>query len=295
MKLTSGYSNIIKLSVLILILAESVVYPEELADSLKKHSRLYVGISGGISTNKIINTGILSISDITSINKAIYSGNFGLEAGYFFSRTVGISTGVEYNSYSAELLLNAYTNKFTTTDSENETYEKRVSGSDIKELQNISFISVPVCLDFNIPAGRAAGFFLKAGVNLSIPVKHEYTSSGTFTFTGYYPAYNILFQNLPEYGFPDNEVISSRGSLELKSYIVEGVISAGFRYIIKSKIQISAGASFSRSLATISKYSSTDQFQLASDVNTINSIMGGCKNSVTQSMGLRISVTYFLK
>lgn len=295
MKLTSRYSHFIKLSVVILILAESVVCSQERTDSLKKHRGFFAGISVGASKNKIINEGILSVSDIISENKAGYSASFALELGYLFSRSAGISTGIGYNSYSAELLLNTYSNKFTTTDSENETYEKRISGTSIKELQNISFISVPVCLTFQIPAARAFGLFLKAGVDLAIPVKHEYSSTGTFTFTGYYPAYNILFHDMPEYGFPSNTVISDRGTLELKPYIIEGIAIAGFQYTLKSKFKISAGASYSRSLSTISNFSNPENFQLSPDVSTVNSLMGGCKNSVAESLGLKISILYILK
>jgi hypothetical protein len=295
MKLIYRYSSSIKLFLTVLILAEGVVCSQERADSLKKHPGFFAGISGGASKNTIINTGILSVSDIISKNKAGYSASFALELGYLFSRSAGISTGIGYNSYSPELLLNTYTNKFTTTDSENETYEKRISGTYIKELQNISFLNVPVCLTFQIPAGRAFGFFLKAGVGLSIPVKHEYNSMGTFTFTGYYPAYNILFHDLPEYGFPSDTVISSRGSLELKPYIIEGMAIAGFQYTLKSKFRISAGVSYSRSLSTISDYKKPENFQLSTDVSTVNSLMGGCKNSVAESLGLKVSFIYILK
>jgi hypothetical protein len=132
-------------------------------------------------------------------------------------------------------------------------------------------------------------------VGLSIPVKHEYYSTGTFTFTGYYPAYNILFHDLPEYGFPANTEIAGRGDIELRPFIVEGLANAGVRYTIKSRFRISAGVCYSRSLSDISNYHSPGNFQLSSDVNAINSFMGGFKSSVTESFGVNISIIYFLK
>jgi hypothetical protein len=281
--------------VLLLFPAEGTGYSGERTDSLNNHPGLFAGVSFGASRNRIIHEGILSSSDITGENKTGMSGNFGIELGYFFSRYVGISTGVGYSSYNSGLLLNTYSNSFTATDSENETYEKRVSGSAIKEVRNISLLSIPVCLNFQSNGDKPFGLFLKAGVNLSFPVKRQYNSTGTFTYTGYYPAYNILFHDLPEYGFPGNTVISDRGDIELKPFIVEGLANAGIRYTIKDILRISAGVSFSRSLQDISNYRSPGEFQLSSDANSINSMTGGLKSSVTESLGVSISIVYLLK
>jgi hypothetical protein len=281
--------------VLIMIMAETAIFSREKADSLMKPPKFFIGISAGPSMNSIISTGINTVSDLTSLKKNTYSGSYELELGYFFSGPVGISTGIGYNSYSSELSLGAYSNKFNTKDSEGEDYERRVSGSNIKELQNISYLSVPVCLNFRIPAGTAFGLFLKAGVNFSFPQKHEYNSSGTFDFSGYYSAYNVVLHDLPAYGFSSNSIVSTKGDPELKPYDIEGLAIAGFQCTIKRKFQIAVGASYSRSLSTISNYSATDEFQLTSDIDRINSMMGGCKNSIAESIGLRLTFRYYIR
>jgi hypothetical protein len=193
------------------------------------------------------------------------------------------------------LSLNSYTNKFNTIDSENETYERRVSGSDIKEIQKISFLNVPLCINFQIPTDGKFAIFLQAGVNLSIPLTYKYNSSGIFTFTGYYPAYNVLLQNLPDYGFPSNSTIISNGKLELKPTVFDGLARAGFQLFISEKIQIALGVTYSRSLSNISKYTSPDKFQLSSDIDQINSMMGGSSKTITQSVGLNLSFRYYIK
>ena len=45
------------------------------------------------------------------------------------------------------------------------------------------------------------GFMIQGGVNMAIISKNSYTSTGTFTYKGYYPAYNVLLENLPNYAF----------------------------------------------------------------------------------------------
>ena len=110
-----------------------------------------------------------------------------------------------------------------------------------------------------------------------------------------YPAYNVLLEDLPAYGFPSNVSSVSKGELELKSFDVNMIASAGFDFFVQKKIQIGIGAFYSKSLSNISAYSSTDKFQLSSDVNQINSLMGASSNVSVQSMGILISLRYYLK
>lgn len=280
------------ISLLFIFFADAVTFSQETDESEPTIPKFYIGITAGQSFNQIVNNGILSISGLSSKNKNSLSG--AVELGYFFSKNFGISTGLGYNSFSTELSLNSYTNKFNSTDSENETYERRVTGSDIREIQKISFLNVPFCINFQIPIGSKSGFFLQAGVNLSIPISKEYNSSGTFTFTGFYPAYNVLLQNLPDYGFPSNSTVISNGNLELKPTISDGLARAGFQLFIGKKIQIALGVTYYRSLSNISKYASPDKFQLSSDINQINSMMGGSSKTTTQSVGLSLSLRYYI-
>ena len=119
--------------------------------------------------------------------------------------------------------------------------------------------------------------------------------SGTFTFKGYYPAYNVLLEDLPAYGFPSDVISASKGELELKPFDVNMIASAGFDFFVQKNIQLAVAAFYSKSLSNISAYSSSDTFRLSSDVNQINSFMGGRSNATVQSMGIKISFRYYLK
>jgi hypothetical protein len=81
----------------------------------------------------------------------------------------------------------------------------------------------------------------------------------------------------------------------LQSYNIEGLASAGFQFLIANKLQLSIGASYSRSLTDITTYTEQDKFQLVSDVSMIKSMLGGCSSTVYESMGLRLSLRYFFK
>ena len=263
------------------------------ADSTVVKPGLFVGLSFGPSQSSISNEGILSVANLVSSSQNSFGGV--AEIGYFFSKSIGVSSGIGYSLYKSQLELGTYQNKFNTTDSENEAYERQVSGTDIKETQKVGFLSLPVCLDIRLPLSKKMGFFFQTGINLAIPVTKKYSSSGTFTYKGYYPAYNVLLQNLPSYGFPSNVNSVTNGSLEIKSMNINAQVSAGFDFLIQKNIQLGIAAFYSKSLSNISGYPSPDKFQLSSEANQINILMGGSSKATLQSIGVNIRLRYFLK
>lgn len=287
------YPKQVLLTIFLVICFQTAVFSQWTNRSSDIQSGLFVGFNIGPSQSQIINEGTSSVSGLVSNKMTTFIGS--AEIGYFFSKYIGLSSGIGFDSYNSQLFLAGYQNKFNAIDSENETYERQVSGTGIKEDQKIGFISVPLCLNIRFPFTKTVGFFLQPGINLEIPISKNYTSSGAFTFKGYYPAYNVLLEDLPDYGFPSNVISTSKGELELKSFDVNMIASAGFDFYVQKKIQLSVAAFYSKSLSNISAYSSPDKFQLSTDVNKINSLMGGSGNVSVQSMGILISLRYYLK
>lgn len=293
MKITILFSRQVLLAAFILICFQFEIYSQE-ADSLRINKPgLYVGLSFGPSQTQITNEGLFSGAELQSDKQSSFTGS--AEVGYYFSKYIGLSSGIGYSSYKTDLKLNAYQSNFSTTDSENESYERRVTGSDIKETQDISFVSVPVCLNIRLPFSKTFGFFLQTGVDLAMPINKKYTSSGTFTYKGYYQAYNVLLENLPAYRFPSNHSSAANGELEIKSLNVNAIASAGFDFFVQRNIQIAVAASYCKSLSNISGYASPTTFQLSSDVDQINSLMGGSNKVSLESMGVKISLRYYFK
>ena len=293
MSLRIIYFRQILLTVFLIICYQNEVYSQETDISTGNQSGMFAGISLGPSQSYIMNVGTLSVSELHSFKKNSFFGS--LEFGYFFSEYIGLSSGISFISYKTQLTLDTYHNEFNTTDSENESYERRVTGSGIIEVQNIDFLSIPFCIDLRLPFNETIGFFLQTGVNMAVPISKNYNSSGTFTYKGYYPAYNVLLENLPVYGFPSNKNINTDGELELKPFGFNATASAGIDLFLTDNIQIAVAACFDKSLSRISNYSSPDIFQLSSDPEQINSLMRGSSNVSAQSMGLKIIFRYYLK
>lgn len=281
------------LTALLMIWSQQALFSQVADSIIVKEPGLFVGISLSPSQTHIVNEGILSVSDLLSVKQTSFGAS--AEIGYFFSKYFGVSSGIGYVSYKTQLTLDTYQNKFNAIDSENETYERQVSGVGIEEVQNIGFISVPVCLNIRLPLNKTFGFFIQTGINLAVPLNKKYSGSGTFSYKGYYPAYNVLLENLPAYGFPSNINSVSQGALEIKSLCINAVASAGFDLFVQKKIALAVAFSYNKSLSNISAYTLPEKFQLSSDVNQVNSMMGGSSKASVQSIGVNITLRYFLK
>ena len=217
-----------------------------------------------------------------------------VDVGYSFSDYFGLSTGISYGSFNGQVTLASYQNKFNTTDSENEAYERQVSGTNIKEDQTIAFLGVPVWLNFGIPFTKRTGLSVRAGIEMAVPIKKNYHSGGIFTYKGYYPKYNVLLENLPAYGFPTNAVIATDGVLELNPFCIGASVAAGIDFFITRMIQSSIAVCYTQSLSGIQAYASPEKFQLSSDALRINSMMGGSSKATDRSTWLKISLRYYL-
>ncbi|MEI6050229.1 MAG: outer membrane beta-barrel protein [Bacteroidota bacterium] len=293
MKLRIIYFRQVLLTALIVIYFQQEVFSQEADSSAFKQTGMFIGLSLEPSQSQIVNVGTMAVSNLIYGKKNSFLGS--VEFGYFFSKYFGLSSGIGFNSYSTQLTLDTYQNKYNALDSENESYERRVLVSGIKEEQKIGFLSVSVCINIRLPFSKTFGFFLQPGITLLAPLSKNYQSSGTFTYKGYYSAYNVLLEDLPEYGFPSNLSSEFDGKLELKPLNFNAFVSAGFDFSIQEKIQIAIAACYDKSLSGISKYSSPGNFQLSSDVNQINSLMGGSSKATVQSMGLKITLRYYMK
>lgn len=256
-------------------------------------SGLFIGLMAGPNQTQITNEGISSFSGIVS--KKMNSFNGTVEIGYFFTKNLGLSSGIGYNSYKSEISLNTYQSKSNAIDSEKEAYELQVSGSNILEDQKINFLSVPICLNVRLPFAKVIGLFVKGGVNFAIPISKNYTSQGTFTYKGSYPQYNVLLENLPAYGFPTNRSVVSGGELAIKSLNVMAMASAGLDFMIQPNIQLAVAFSYNKSLSNVSSYTSQDKFQLTPEVDKMNSFMAKSSNTSVESMGINLCLRYFLK
>lgn len=276
----------------LLIILRGIGYSQSLNSELLLKNQSFIEISGGGTQTTISNQGASFISEVDWQEKNSYY--FIISAGIFFSKHFGISTGIGLCPYFTQLSLNSYANTLDTLDSENEIYERRIYGENITENQKIYFLEIPLLLNFQYPLSNTTGFFIQGGLSLSIPVKKTYSSTGTFTYSGYYPDYNVLLTDVPYEGFKSNIVNDIGGKLRINPLNAGIIASGGFYFSPSMNYQISLGFIYKRILNDISDYSTETSFQLSTNENQIRSLMERCEKVTASSMGLTVSLRYYV-
>ena len=293
MRLTKTLCKSIILFFILLFLPQANLQSQDVTGKTPETYHWFFGIKGGpaLTNIKIDGTDVISGIEITRKN----SYSLSVEAGYFFSRYFGISSGIGLSPYSSRFFLETYSNSLDTIDSESEEYERRISGRDIDETQKIHFLEIPLMLNLQLPFSKAIGFYVQGGINLAIPVSRNYSSSGIFTYTGYYPAYNVLLHDIPYEGFKSNVDVEKTGDLKVKTFIPELAASGGFYFRTDKQFQIAIGAFYKKMLSDISAYTLPDPFHLSTHENQLRSFMNGSEGTTACSMGISVSLRYFLK
>lgn len=259
---------------------------------LERRPGAFVGIALGPARSQIINESNLEIKEVSSSDKMTFSGSF--DIGYYISKYFGIKTGLGYTSYDSQLTLDTYQNKLNLKDSENETYELRVTASGLSESQSLNIMNIPLTIVLHIPLSNMVSIFVEPGINLVIPLNYDFSNSGLFTYKGYYPEYNVVLENLPTHGFSSNKIINTDDELELKQAWSDVVVYSGINLAIKPEFHLAAGVFYTRPVSDISGFESPDKYQLSPIPGQVNSLMGASSKVSTKSLGVNLTLRYFI-
>jgi hypothetical protein len=259
----------------------------------KNQPSFYIGLNINPFQSSYNYKTIASLSHLNLGKNTGFSG--AVEVGYFFSKAIGISTGIGITSFKANLNLDSCYNAVTLTDMENEIYQYRVKGYNLSEQEKISFISIPLSINLRLPLSQRLEFYLQPGVCISFPFVKTYASEGIFSYSQYYPTYNVLLSNLPKYGLFNDEYVTYAGKTELKSTIMFASVSAGLQIYLSRTFQVGLGACYSRSLSNIQGNADYGNFTISPDPESINSMMAGINSFTTQAIGICLTLKYFLK
>ncbi len=290
----TGKTGHIIILIIIIVLAHvgQDIYAQGTDMGLVRKPGAFFGITAGpLKSNLIINEGTLDTESGSNSGRSFY-GN--LEAGYLISKYFGFKSGIGYTSYSAEISLYSYQDALMNRDSENESYELRITASNINESQSLKTMIIPLNIIINIPLGGIASIFVEPGMNLVIPVMKNYSNSGFFTYKGYYQEYNVLLENLPLHDFSSNRLVNAEGDPELKQTWLDATVYSGLNIVINPKLRLSGGFFYSRSVTDISGYKSRDEFHLSPSPGITNSLIGGADKVSTKATGFSITLRYFI-
>ena len=156
--------------------------------------------------------GLYSISGSDCLKQNGLKYSIGAEYVFPIGKIGGVGLGAHYGMCDLNLECQEFFYSYNTYDDENENFEYRAYGRDLKEKQTIHVIEIPVyChlgfknLSFNI------------GPEIAVPISAKSkTNSGDVELTGYYPKYNVELTDLPNHGFGKYDVIGKQCVLDTK-------------------------------------------------------------------------------
>lgn len=199
---------------------------------MNQHSN-YIGLNVGGGMNTLM----YSPADGTWNPKLGFLGE--LKYMHFFGKHFGMGFGVQFDYTRAgatyDWTENADNAISLVHPSNNLTYYPHVGFNDWQEIQTVMSVNVPIELYWRAPIGERWFFLLGLGAQLEFPLKSEFKAEdGSYSVTGYFPATNVEYSDLPDYGFKTENANQSGDIENLKQMGVSIIADLGFNYAMSN-------------------------------------------------------------
>jgi len=147
------------------------------------------------------------------------SCTIGLGYHYLFNPNWSIGTGTNFAVYNGKISIKNYHQQQAAANmATGNTFDFLVSSSKYKEMQRVMTITIPLMAQYQYQFEKKTAFYAALGFKAGIPVSAKSRSKGAFTTKGYYPNLNITYEDLPDYGFVNNQPFpNNKKHIELKT------------------------------------------------------------------------------
>jgi hypothetical protein len=278
--------------VLLILLVDYSLSWSQGTDFQNSQQKTFISIAFQPSQTTILNRGVFNSSNVKNSPEVTLNGS--VEIGFNLTNSLSFITGIGNRSYSTTLGMENYNNSYDSVDSEDDAYELRIVGSKIAEKQKITYLSIPVKINFQYPLSKNIYPYINLGILVSVPVSMKYSGSGLFDYNGYYPKYNITLYELPQYGFPGNVNLNKTDKLDITKYSLNFLASAGIMYKLSPGLGVSFGFFYDQSLSSISNYK-PNNYHLTRKYDQYNTLMSSTSDVRLKAIGTSLSVIYYLK
>jgi hypothetical protein len=148
---------------------------------------------------------------------------------YYFNDNISASAGIELGRYSTKMSLSGtFTNNTTSIDGNSEVYYKMVDAA-YDSVVTINYLTIPFMAGYTSGKPGKTGFYVEAGLGVSLPVKSIYLTTGDYKAYGYYPSHptvtKYMYNN--ELGFFSRESINKKRSRGIEGMNLSFSASAG--------------------------------------------------------------------
>lgn len=199
---------------------------------------------GSVYDKNLLNEQVGGVNLYTTQPSLSYSA--GVEINYFFSDKLSLRSGLYYSSYASDYSINNgdYSDEPNIgNDLNGDSYFKHIVATNYKQTYKLSTIDLPVQLQWISSKPRSLGFYVRGGVNLSIPIKAMSQKNGNLQYYGEYPDNPDVLKilTIPALGFYDIAGDGSDTEFNSNNYSMSIMASAGISIPIGYFLTINAG------------------------------------------------------
>jgi hypothetical protein len=195
------------------------------------------------------------LSPLSTLSSALKSG-VGVVLGYnwFFSNTMGISTGIEYSYLRCRSSVDELSDRYYSHDAANMPFEFRYTLSGYREIQSGSSLVIPLVWRIQYPLFHddILNYFAVGG-KMFIPLRLQYSTSGSkYTTSGYYPQQDLLIESMPEQGFGDFTGWDQTSNLDFRIIYMFSV-ETGIKFDLSNQFSLYGGLYLDHALKNINR------------------------------------------
>lgn len=223
--------------------------------------------------------------------------DLGFDVRYFLGNIIGIESGLNLLTYKSVYKATSSSDNFETVDSENDSYLREVSGSNISETDIIRSIEIPVHLLIRSWISNKLILKLSAGPGIFIPLQKQCQESAIFSYSGYYSKYGgAILTNIPEYGFNQNVNVNGKNNIPCRPINLDIGCSLGANYCIDDDYELFASVNYNTSLSK--PVTQVNNYHISNELGSYYSILSNGNNKFTNisfSVGIQINIIWFSK
>lgn len=178
-----------------------------------------------------------------------------LKAGYVYSLNnhIGIGTGVELSQYKQDVFFRETSASLTSlqVDQAGSAFIYKVTAANYRERQTLHAVQIPLFLQYKTNINKGIDFNFKAGAKYFLPLSYKIkASAASVSGTAYYPDVNLTINDLPEYGFGEQDKYAASGEYQTKG-IVMSMFELGFTFDMGTKNALYAAMFFENGYGSI--------------------------------------------
>jgi predicted nucleic acid-binding Zn-ribbon protein len=184
------------------------------------------------------------------------------------------------------------------TDKDVDMYNLLSSYNNISENVSLTYLDIPLAVCFGKPNVHKVSAWGKIGITPSFTVGKKFSGDGTYTYSGYYPEWDVELYDIEELDFVTNAKSYENAEYSVNPFVIWANVSGGifipFSNVEKKKVSpwvLKFGAVFNYSITKISKtIENPDKADASYHIKNSN-ILGG-SNTRLLSIGLEVGLIY---